>query len=341
MFETIITERQKNILTILAQNEVVHASVFSDLHISRATFSREMKLLIAAQFVIREGKGGGVRYRKGDNFFLAPIDIDRYFSTDQNNRYIASDTAFFASVCHAFSEEEKAQHERAAQDWHTRYTATSDTIKKKELERITIELSWKSSQIEGNTYTLLDTERLIKESVEAHNHSREEAIMILNHKRAFTYLYEHTAYYKTLTKKNIHELHALLIDGLNVPTGIRSGRVGIVGTNYTPYDNRLQLEAAFDALIAEINAAASPIDKAFCALVGISYLQLFEDGNKRLSRMLANAILFAHNFPPMSFRSIDEVEYKKALIIAYEAKNVFPMKMLFLEQLEHAAHDYF
>src|SRR5574344_1024369 len=96
--------------------------------------------------------------------------------------------------------------------------------------------SWKSSQIEGNTYSLLDTEILIKENIEAKGHKKEEAIMILNHKNALEYIFENRDYFKTITKAKIEELHTILTKDLGVEKGLRKTPVGIVGTNYKPLD---------------------------------------------------------------------------------------------------------
>ena len=209
------------------------------------------------------------------------------------------------------------------------------------MERVTIELSWKSSKIEGNTYTLLDTESLIKEHKEAVGHTKEEAAMILNHKKALDHILGSKNKLKALSLRAIEDVHRLLVDGLNVNFGLRSRAVGITGTAYRPLDNKHQITEAMEKAVMEINKMEDAWNKALTALLLIAYIQPFEDGNKRASRLLANACLLAHNACPLSFRSIDETEYKKALTVFYELNNATLMKKLFIEQWRFAVQNYF
>ena len=87
----------------------------------------------------------------------------------------------------------------------------SDSEYKKELERLAIDLSWKSSQIEGNTYSLLETERLLKDKETAAGKTKEEAIMLLNHKDALDFIVENPDYLIPLTISKIEDIHSLLI----------------------------------------------------------------------------------------------------------------------------------
>src|SRR3989344_1168116 len=73
----------------------------------------------------------------------------------------------------------------------------------------------------------------------------------------------------------------------------------------------------------------------------IAYIQPFADGNKRTARMIANAILLANDYFPLSYRSLDENEYKQALILFYETNNLYHVKRLFLEQYRFTLNTYF
>ena len=117
--------------------------------------------------------------------------------------------------------------------------------------------------------------------------------------------------------------------------------VGIVSTNYRPLDNSFQIREALDRLVLLLNSTEDPIEKALLAVLMISYIQPFEDGNKRTSRILGNAILVSNDFCPLSYRSVDEIEYKKAVILFYEQNNIQYFKQLFLEQFSLAAEKYF
>jgi Fic family protein len=223
---------------------------------------------------------------------------------------------------------------------HRRKVGDSVTARK-DLERFVIELSWKSSKIEGNTYTLLDTERLIKEAKEAQGHPHAEAIMILNHKQAFEYIWTHQDTFITLTKQGIEEVHELLVAGLDVPVGIRETPVGITGTVYVPPASKVELSSYLRDIIDIINDLEQPVEKALACLVLLPYLQPFADGNKRTSRLVANAILLAHGYPPLSYRSIDEQAYKGALILFYEQGSLANFAELYLKQLEESAKSYY
>jgi Fic family protein len=114
-----------------------------------------------------------------------------------------------------------------------------------------------------------------------------------------------------------------------------------VGTDYKPKDNIYQIGDQVEEYLAVLGNAHHSLNKAFTTLVLIAYIQPFADGNKRTSRMLTNAALLSHGYPPLSFRSIDEVEYKKAIILCYENNNVYLMKKLFWEQYQDACTNYF
>ena len=102
------------------------------------------------------------------------------------------------------------------------------------LERLAIDLSWKSSQIEGNTYSLLETERLLKDKETAAGKTVDEALMLLNHKAAIDFLVEHQDYVKPLSLRAIEDIHSFLVKELGVERNIRKRTVGISGTNYRP-----------------------------------------------------------------------------------------------------------
>ena len=165
--------------------------------------------------------------------------------------------------------------------------------------------------------------------------------MVINHKKALDYVLEDPAYYKEITVAKIVELHTLLTAGLNVAKGVRSGMVGIVGTNYRPLDNAFQIQDALNQLTVLINQTENTIEKALIAVLMTSYIQPFEDGNKRTSRILGNALLLADDFCPLSYRSVDEIEYKKAIILFYEQNNINYFKQLFLDQFRLAVDKYF
>jgi hypothetical protein len=64
------------------------------------------------------------------------------------------------------------------------------------------------------------------------------------------------------------------------------------------------------------------------------------DGNKRTSRLLANAVLLAHDYPPVSFFTADETTYKASLVLFYEQGVLGNFRQLVTEQLEYSAERY-
>ena len=212
---------------------------------------------------------------------------------------------------------------------------------RKEMERLGIDLSWKSSQIEGNTYSLLETERLLKEKQTASGKTKEEAVMLLNHKDALDFILDVPDYLKDLTVARIEEIHALLTKELGVDRNIRHRRVGITGTNYTPLDNEFQIREALEDTVRLINGKSNIFEKALLALVLLSYIQAFTDGNKRTARIVSNGILIANGYCPISFRTVDSIDYKKAMLMFYEQNNIASFKRIFIDQFLFAVKTYF
>ncbi|MBX2924947.1 MAG: Fic family protein [Chitinophagaceae bacterium] len=217
----------------------------------------------------------------------------------------------------------------------------TETAYKKELERLAIDLSWKSSQIEGNTYSLLETERLLKEKETASGKTKEEAVMLLNHKDAIDFIVANPDYLSPLTVAKIEDIHGMLVKELAVDKNLRIRRVGISGTNYRPPDNEFQIKEAMLDMCTLINDKGNVFEKALLALVLISYIQPFMDGNKRTARIVSNALLIHYQHCPISFRTVDAVAYKKAMLLFYEQNNISAFKEIFIRQFEFAVNTYF
>ena len=164
--------------------------------------------------------------------------------------------------------------------------------------------------------------------------------MILNHKDAFNFVRENAAQFQTITKKNLESLHAILVKDLSVGLGLRGKPVGVVGSTYRPLDNIYQITEAVGALGEAISKISSPYAKALLALLGVSYIQPFEDGNKRTARLAANAVLLAYGLAPLSYRSVDENGYREATLVFYELNSIIPFKKIFIEQYDFAAQNY-
>lgn len=277
------------------------------------------------------------------NSLLEYFDVESYFDLDPDKRVLKSKRFsfdVFQDLKNLFTADELDEIDGMNAIFQEKTKVSSYQIRKKEFERLTIEFSWKSSHIEGNTYSLLDTERLIKDNIEAPGHDRWESTMILNHKQALDFIYTEPAYFKEISLAKIVELHTIVSSNSSISQGLRSSPVGIIGTNYRPIENQYQIIDAMQILVSVLNSLQHPFERAFVAVLMISYIQPFEDGNKRTSRILANAILMARNYCPLSYRSVDEVEYKKAIILFYEQNSAEYFKRMFVEQFRQATVTY-
>jgi len=347
MNDTQPNSRQLKLLNYLLVNLSVSRADLekSDEKKSRITIIRDLNHLIDLGWVEQISGGKYVKYKlKASKELLIPVDIEKYFSkpTDSRNiRYPKFNFNLISNLIDLLSKDELGLFEQGRIKFQNKFKTLDKTILKRELERFTIELSWKSSQIEGNTYSLLETEELIKNQKEAPGHDKSEATMILNHKRALDTILEKKETFREISLSDVMSIHSELVTDLKIKSGVRESAVGITGTKYLPLDNKWQIEEALLKLLNLTNKTSSIPEKALIFLSMIAYLQPFNDGNKRTSRMIGNAILLANGFFPLSYRSVDEVEYKKALILFYEQNNIYHLKRIFIEQQQFAIDNYF
>lgn len=210
-------------------------------------------------------------------------------------------------------------------------------------ERLIIDLSWASSALEGNTYSLLETEKLILENEIAKGKNNLETQMILNHKEAIKFL--------ILNKKElilspfvIKSIHALLSENIirnkSAQGAVRTIPVGITGTSYIPLAIPQLLEEEFDIFLKKASQIKNPIEQSFFILIFVSYIQFFEDLNKRTSRVSCNIPFIKNNLIPISFKDINKDSYTLALKYVYESNNVSGLKTLFINSIKKSAQDY-
>jgi Fic family protein len=342
-----LNKRQQKILTYISDKKNVSNSeiiAFLENKISRFTVLRDLDLLIKEDLIEKQGRGRSVRYL---SLFSGEInsffDPNLYFKKGPDERKIRSEfnQEIINSLPELFSDKELKELKENNDQYLERIKKIDKTFFKKEVERLTIELSWKSSQIEGNTYSLIDTEVLIKERVEAKGHKKEEAVMILNHKNAIDYIFNNKKDFKKLDLFQIENIHEMLTRGMGIKKEIRNGPVRIIGTRYAPIEGRVEIIRILHSVIDKINALKDPFSKALALVLMISYIQPFDDGNKRTARILGNAILLANNTSPLSYRSVNEADYKKAILLFYEQNSARFFKELFIEQFKFAVDNYF
>ena len=211
------------------------------------------------------------------------------------------------------------------------------------LNRLLIDLSWNSSRLEGNTYSLLDTTRLIEAAEEAEGKDRHEAQMILNHKDATEILVD-GAEDIGFNRRTILNLHAALADNLlHDPDGVgrlRQIDVGIQGSVFYPLAVPQLIEECFDRILATASLIEDPFEQAFFAMVQLPYLQPFDDVNKRVSRLAANIPLIKANLSPLSFEDVPRDLYTEAILGVYELNRVELLRDVFVWAYQRSAARY-
>ena len=327
-----------------SRDEIANGIAFAG---SEATLKRIIAAAVQNGDITIEGKARATRYRLSNQaHLLMPLNLETYFAVDVDERQVQTSFNFklireqLPTVA-LFTDEENLHLQELQAEFRQHVSEMTQNEYRKEMERLGIDLSWKSSQIEGNTYSLLETERLLRESKTADGKTKEEAVMLLNHKDALRFILDNPDYLQFLSVGHIEDIHKLLTKELSVDKGIRHRRVGITGTNYHPLDNEFQIREAMQDTCDLINGKENVFEKALLALVLLSYIQAFSDGNKRTARITSNAILIANGFCPLSFRSVNSIDYKKAMLIFYEQNNLYAFKQIFIDQFEFAVREYF
>lgn len=317
---------------------------FSEMN--ESTLVRNLNKLISDKKINKEIKWKNSFYSisYSDKIFQ-DIDLEKYFNWDYQDRKIFNSfnfDIFEILKWEIFTQEELREVELLQKKFISNLSKyDSQTLINKEFERIMIEFSWKSSVIEWNTYSLLATEALLKENIPDNTKSKAETQMILNHKDAFNEVIQNREAFHNLKYKDIEYVHSILTKKLWVAKNIRKSPVWITGTKYKPLDNEFQIKEALEKTVDLVNSKNNFFEKAFLLLIMLAYIQPFEDWNKRTSRMLSNAMLLSHNLIPLSYRIVDVIEYKKAVILFYEQNNIFYLKKIFLEQLKDSVKNYF
>ncbi len=309
--------------------------------VSKTTIWRALKKLIDENRLEVAGKGRATGYT------LAGASVVRaHLQTPYNRRKPASynkefmdryipDKTFFLG-------EADRQHLREAGQPNTP-PLPAGAYARQILERLLVDLSWASSRMEGNTYDILETERLIRFGQEASGKDRKEAVMILNHKEAIEYVVDNLADI-SINRQDVFSIHALLADGLLADPAmvgrLRRMAVGITHSSYRPLGDQFEIEEEFDILIQKAAAITDPFEQSFFLLVHIPYLQAFDDINKRTSRVSSNIPLLKADLAPMSFLTMNDRDYIDGLIGIYEVNNVSLLREAYIDAYLTSAENY-
>ena len=211
------------------------------------------------------------------------------------------------------------------------------------LDRLLIDLSWNSSRLEGNTYSLLETERLLEEGTATEGKDARETQMILNHKRAIELMVQ-DADEIGFNRYTILNLHAALAENLFANPAaagrLRQIAVGIDGSVFHPLEGPQRIEETFDLFLHKAHKIKDPFEQSFFAMVQIPYLQPFEDVNKRVSRLAANIPFIRRNFCPVSFVDVPQRDYVDGLLGIYERNRIELFRDVFVWAYERSAARY-
>lgn len=318
-----------------------------DIKMSYATLKRRLNSLVLNRLISTIGRGRGTKYVISNEYqLLYPIDVDNYLNNEFSERNAQTRFNFsllteILNKANLFTQEELVILSELQEEYTENINKLTPNENRKALEHLSIDLSWKSSEIEGNTYTLLETESLLKNRETAQGKTIEEANMLLNHKEAIDFLIQEKNYLEPITVAKIENIHSILVKNLNNDRNIRKGIVTVTGTQYKPLDNEHQIREALITMCKLINERENVFEKALIALVVTSYIQAFTDGNKRTARIISNGLLIQHSYCPISYVSINSIDYKKAMLVFYEQNNINPFKRIFIDQFEYAAITYF
>jgi hypothetical protein len=226
---------------------------------------------------------------------------------------------------------------------HVRGQDPAGTYARQIFSRLLIDLSWNSSRLEGNTYSLLDTKRLIEFGKEAEGRDRLEAQMILNHKDAVEFLVVNAGEIG-FNRYTILNLHGILANNLLADEGaagrLRHIAVGIDGSAYHPPETPQLIEEGFGQLLATAAAISDPFEQSLFVMTQLPYLQPFDDVNKRVSRMAANIPFIRANLSPLSFTDLPRDLYTHAMLGVYELNRIELLRDVFIWSYERSAARY-
>lgn len=301
------------------------------LDMTESTLSRNLEKLVKNGDIFKENSGKNtfyslagiekVRQHLKKDFFSRPKVS---YNPDFLRNYTPNTTSFLWKNYDALSSAFKKDFVLTTYDYKTHIRL---------IETLLIDLSYASSKLEGNTYSYLDTEVLIKYGESAEGKTAFETQMILNHKEVIKYIIDEKNNI-WLNKKTFFELHTLLWKWLlqDYQLGvIRNTPVKIGSSSYTPLESKISLEWEFNIFLEKLSQIQNPFEQSLFILVFIPYFQLFFDINKRTSRISCNIPLIQNWLPPLSLLQVSERDYIDAILAIYELNDVSLLAKVYTE----------
>lgn len=195
-----------------------------------------------------------------------------------------------------------------------------------------------SGKIEGNTYTYVETEALLKDGITSEKRY-EDAKMLKNLYNTFTSELEYIHKFQNqeiINEATLFRIHQSISTGLvsNEESGsLRTRAVRISGTLYTPPKNQQEIKSKLNEILFQQEEYANPLERAVFLHCNLARLQPFIDGNKRTARMIESvALMNADIIPVYSAKDADILKYRKALIAFYETEDYSSYADYFLDR---------
>lgn len=316
-----LTERQQKIIDVFLEAPEESRSVadFAEFGVERTTVFRDIKKLVQAGLLQLEGKA--YRVNTDSDAYLR-WDLSRAPHHREPVRYnprllgdYRPNSTFLLTDNQLLALEQAGKVEGIAE------AKEKGKLYERVLASLLIDLTHASSNLENVNISWLDTKTLIEFGERPEGLTEKQMRIVLNHKEAISFLKEHGSSL-SFAKRDLLDIHSLLIKGLLGDTSavgaLRSVVVKFDDSKYLPPDNPHQLKEIFDEFCEKADAITNPYEQAFFAMVFISYIQPFQDGNKRTSRIAMNIPLVKHALAPFSFSDIRGRDYTFGLLAFYE-----------------------
>lgn len=204
--------------------------------------------------------------------------------------------------------------------------AKFSNLRSSQIQDLAVVWCYYSGKIEGNTYTYVETEALLKDGITSPKRY-SDAKMLKNLYNTFISCAEQINKdgQININSFTVNSIHSMLTDEL-VPTHnrglLRTEPVAITGTSYIPPKDPDSIKDAFDNILANQEKISNPLERAVYLHCNLARLQPFIDGNKRTSRVLESIVLMnADIIPVYSSKDEDLINYRTGLIHFYETQD--------------------
>ncbi|MDO8970063.1 MAG: Fic family protein [Saprospiraceae bacterium] len=184
-------------------------------------------------------------------------------------------------------------------------------------QSLTLEWTYNSNSIEGNTLTLQETKMVIEDGMTIKGKSLREHFEAVNHQDAIEFVEQLATVQQPLSAQDILGLHGLVLQKIEKEFAgrYRNAGVRISGANFVP-PNALKVDALMDGLIQWVNTPSNPLDIIVKAAIfhhRFVWIHPFFDGNGRTVRLVFNLLLMRAGFPPAIILKNDRKKYYDAL----------------------------